>query len=246
MVAIRKSSWLKAYQSACLIFGLSNGLCSQFGRNTNWALSCGDSTTVMFGSFLSVPSRSWLGCSRKSSSPFCSALTACCWSEMASHSTRSTLTTLPPARPDAGSDRGLYLSNFTYTVLSPGFHSSLTNTNGPEPVKSSICLVGSVSATRFGIMKGTFDDGLDRPSSTRPVGSLSWILKDLASTGVIELDKGHHLLTHRIARAPALDRRDAIVRHPPACRRARAARRATSAYRSCRRQRRRTSPASAA
>src|SRR5215510_3349082 len=105
---------------------------------------------------------------------------------MARHSTRSTLATLPPARPEAGSERGLYLSNLIYTVLSPGFHSSLTKTKGPEPVKSSICLLGSVSATRFGIMNGTFDDGFDRPSSTRPVGSLSLMVNVLASTAEIE------------------------------------------------------------
>ena len=49
----------------------------------------------------------------KSISPASSALIACWWSEIARHSTRSTLTTLPPARPEAGSERGLYLSNLT-------------------------------------------------------------------------------------------------------------------------------------
>ena len=44
----------------------------------------------------------------------------------------------------------------------------LANTKGPDPVKSSICLLGSVSATRFGIMNGTLDEGFERPSSTRP------------------------------------------------------------------------------
>ena len=91
------------------------------------------------------------------------------------------MTTLPPARPEAGSDRGLYLSNLTYTALSPGFHSSFLNTNGPEPVKSEICVFGSVSATRFGIMKGTFEDGLPRPKVNSPVGSFSLTTKVFAS-----------------------------------------------------------------
>ncbi len=92
------------------------------------------------------------------------------------------MTTLPPARPDGGSARGLYLSNFTNTALSPGFHSSRLNTNGPLPVVSEICSLGLVSATRLGIMNGTFDDGLPRPASTRPVGEDSTILNVLAST----------------------------------------------------------------
>src|ERR1700719_1552920 len=96
---------------------------------------------------------------------------------MASHSTRSTLATLPPASPDAGSLRGLYLSNLTYTALSPGFHSSILNTNGPEPVKSEICVLGSVSATRLGIMKGTLEDGLPSAKIRRPVDSFSLMVK---------------------------------------------------------------------
>ena len=114
---------------------------------------------------------------------------AVCWSGMACHSTRSTFTTLPPASPEGGSDRGLYLSNFTYTALSPGFHSSFANTNGPLPVKSVICWSGLVSATRFGIMNGTSDDGLPRPSSTRPVGDDSTMRNVLASTASKPLTK---------------------------------------------------------
>src|SRR4029077_3935577 len=87
--------------------------------------------------------------------------------------------------PEAGSERGLYLSNLTYTALSPAFHSSVLNTNGPEPVKSEICVFGSVSATRFGIMKGTFDEGLPSANTRRPVCSLSLTVKVLASPTVI-------------------------------------------------------------
>src|SRR5262249_1368992 len=101
---------------------------------------------------------------------------------MARHSTRSTLATLPPARPEAGSGRGLYWANLTYTVLSPGFHSSFLNTKGPEPMNSEICVFGSVSATRFGIMNGTFELGLPGAGSTSPVGSLRTILNVLGLT----------------------------------------------------------------
>src|SRR5215472_9244708 len=103
---------------------------------------------------------------------------------MAIHSTRSSLTTLPPARPEGGSLRGLYLVFLTNTTFSPGFHSLATNTNGPEPITSSalIWVIGSVSAVFFGIMNGTFDDGLPSDSSTRPYGSFIFILKVLSST----------------------------------------------------------------
>ena len=66
--------------------------------------------------------------------------------------------------------------------MSPGFHSSRLKTKGPEPVKSEICVLGSVSATRLGIMKGTFEEGLPSPSRTRPVGSFSLMTNVLAST----------------------------------------------------------------
>ena len=51
-------------------------------------------------------SRSNGTCCMKSTSPFCNALTAVIWSGMATHSTRSTLTTLPPAVQLGGSARG--------------------------------------------------------------------------------------------------------------------------------------------
>ena len=69
--------------------------------------------------------------------------------------------------------------------MSPGFHSSRLNTNGPEPVKSEICVFGSVSATRFGIMNGTFEDGLPSAKMSRPVCSLSLTVKVFASPTVI-------------------------------------------------------------
>ena len=56
---------------------------------------------------------------------------------------------------------------------------------GPEPVKSEICLFGSVSATRFGIMKGTLDEGLPSAKMSRPVGSFSLMTKVRASFAVI-------------------------------------------------------------
>src|SRR5690349_6632507 len=54
--------------------------------------------------------------------------------------------------------------------------------NGHEPIWRSICLKGSVSAIFFGIMNGTFDDGLPSDSSTRPYGSLSFMMKVLGFT----------------------------------------------------------------
>ena len=81
-----------------------------------------------------------------------------------------------------------------------------------EPVKSAICLFGSVSATRLGIMNGTFEDGLARPSSTRPVGSFSFMVKVLASTGVIVSTKDIIFWPSRILARPALDRGDAVLR----------------------------------
>src|SRR6202011_1966268 len=108
---------------------------------------------------------------------------------MASHSTRSTLATLPPASPDAGSLRGLYLANLTYTALSPGFHSSRLNTNGPEPVKSEIWMLGSVSATRLGITNGTFEDGLPSAKMRSPVGALSLMVKVFGPWAAIESTK---------------------------------------------------------
>ena len=62
---------------------------------------------------------------------------------------------------------------------------------------------GSVSAVFFGIMKGTFDDGLPSDCSTRPYGSFIFILKVLASTDLEAGDRAHHLLAHRIAWPPS-------------------------------------------
>ncbi len=56
--------------------------------------------------------------------------------------------------------------------------------NGPEPITSSalICVLGSVAATRSGIMNGTFDEGLPSDCSTRPYGSFSVSVKVLSFT----------------------------------------------------------------
>ena len=69
--------------------------------------------------------------------------------------------------------------------MSPGFHSSVLNTKGPEPMNSEIWVLGSVSAMRFGIMNGTAEDGLPRPKMRRPVGSLSLIVKVLGSSPAV-------------------------------------------------------------
>ena len=53
-------------------------------------------------------------------------------------------------------------------------------------MKSEICVFGSVSATRFGIMNGTFEDGLPSPKINSPVGDLSLMAKVFGSVGVME------------------------------------------------------------
>ena len=123
-----------------------------------------------------------LTASSMSISPFSSAFTCVSASGIHIHSTRSRLTTFPPERPAIGSARGLYLANLVNTSFSPGFHSSFLNTNGPEPTYSSICLKGSVSAIRLGIMKGTTTDGLPMALMSWPNLSLSRIWNVFGST----------------------------------------------------------------
>src|SRR5215813_13808709 len=171
-----------AYKTAWRTLASSNGLCRVLKRHVYWFPTGLISTSLTLASCFNTGRRSCRGDSITSISPLRSALMAVWWSAMARHSTRSTLATLPPARPDGASDRALYWANFTYTALSPGFHSSDLKTKGPEPVKSLICSFGEVSATSLGIMKGTFELGLPRAWRTRPVGSLRMIWKVLGLT----------------------------------------------------------------
>ena len=72
-------------------------------------------------------------------------------------------------------------------------------------------MLGSVSATRFGIMKGTFEDGLPSPSSTRPVGYFSLMTNVLASsTSMLSTNDISFWPVASLAR-PALDGGDAIL-----------------------------------
>ena len=50
-------------------------------------------------------------------------------------------------------------------AVAGGTHSAFTIWNGPEPVGSSMFLIGSVFAMRSGMMNGTFDEGLASASS---------------------------------------------------------------------------------
>ena len=50
-------------------------------------------------------------------------------------------------------------------------------------------MFGSVSATRFGIMNGTFELGLPSAPSTRPVGSLRTILNVFGFTACMSFTK---------------------------------------------------------
>src|ERR1700730_8122054 len=102
ITALRKSSWLKAYQSARRTRGLSNGLCRWFRRNMFWLPTGLRVMSWTLRSALSRACRSKGGASMKSISPACSALIACRWSGMACHSMRPTLATLPPGQPRAG------------------------------------------------------------------------------------------------------------------------------------------------
>ena len=93
--------------------GLSNGLNSTLKRMAYWRPAVLVTMVLMLFSLASSGSRSGGTISTRSTSPLISALT---WVEVSGiqiHSTRSTLATLPPARPDAGSARGLYFGFLT-------------------------------------------------------------------------------------------------------------------------------------
>ena len=86
--------------------------------------------------------------------------------------------------------------------------------NGPEPITSSalICVLGSVAATRSGIMNGTFDEGLPSDCSTRPYGSFSVSVKVLSFTAFMSPTRAISDWPIESLGAPALDRGDAVGR----------------------------------
>ncbi len=94
--------------TAWRIFGLSNGLAVLLKRKVYWLPVGLPLNSLMFLSLASSGRRSWLGDSIMSISPFWSAAIWVWASGIQLHSTLSTLATLPPARPLAGSLRGLY------------------------------------------------------------------------------------------------------------------------------------------
>ena len=69
ITAFRKSSWLKAYQSARRTVGLSNGLCRWLRRKMFWLPTGLSVMSWTFLSALSRPCRSKGGASMKSISP---------------------------------------------------------------------------------------------------------------------------------------------------------------------------------
>ena len=73
---------------------------------------------------------------------------------MTRHSTRSSSTRCPPAVYDAGSWRGVYLSNRAKAAWLPETNSSGRKRNGPQPTISVSCLNGSVAARRSGTITG--------------------------------------------------------------------------------------------
>jgi hypothetical protein len=69
--------------------------------------------------------------------------------------------------------------------LLPETNSSRTNLHGPEPVKSVICCIGSVRATRSGMMKQTCAWPLPSTSSSGGNGRVSLIWMVLSSAAVM-------------------------------------------------------------
>ena len=77
-----------------------------FMRNEPMLPSGSAISTWMFLFFLSTGTRSGIGVSHQSISPFCSAAAAVAGSGMITHSMRSTFIFLPPASQECGSLRG--------------------------------------------------------------------------------------------------------------------------------------------
>ena len=72
--------------------------------------------------------------------------------------------------------------------------------NGPEPMTSFTCSLGSVAASRAGMMNDGLAEGLPSASSTRPNGVSRSMVNVFASTGAI-------LLTAAIISRPSAESR---------------------------------------
>jgi hypothetical protein len=90
-------------------------------------------------------------------------------------------------------------------------------TNGPEPIGSAICLPGSVSAMRLGIMKGTMPADLPSAASTRPVGCFTFSTKLLASTTRKKSMKSVNTVTSRALQRLSDATQSSAVTGCPSC-----------------------------
>ena len=136
-------------------------------------------------------------------SPFCSAPSIVCWSDMATHSTRSTLAILAPARPDGGSERGLYFGVLDVDRLVAGLPFLLHEDERTRAGVVLDLLVGIGLGHPLG-----HDEGVARGLAQRRQHDAGRRLElDLEGLGIERLhlgDLGKQHLPQRIAHRPAL------------------------------------------
>src|SRR5471032_891508 len=166
----------------------------------------------MFLSLASSGSRSWPGASIMSISPFWIAATWVCTSGIAIHSTRSTLTTLPPAMPEAGSARGLYLAFLVNTTFS-GL--PFAGDEDERPGADHVLDLDLLHRVGLGRLLRHHERHVRRRLAERledqAVGLLHVHLEGLGVDRLEPGNRAHHLLAHRIPSRPALDRGDAVI-----------------------------------
>ena len=148
-------------------------------------------------------------------SPFWSALTAVWMSGM-----RDPLDAVELDDLAAGQARGGLAARLVLRVLDvdrssrPASIRRRLKMNGPEPITSStlICVLGSVSATRFGHHEGHVRRRLAERLQHQAVRLLQLQREGLGvRRPSMSPTRAHQLLAHRILGAPALDRGDAVL-----------------------------------
>ena len=111
-------------------------------------------STLMLRLRLSTGTRSGIGVSHQSISPFCSAADAVAGSGMMTHSMRSTFMTLPPASQLPARCAARSPSNFSNAAMRAGLPVGAHELHrAASRCTPSICLNGSVLAMRSGMMK---------------------------------------------------------------------------------------------
>ena len=213
IVALRKSSWAKATNTAWRILALSNGLAVLLKRKVYWLPVGLKFTSLMFLSLASSGSRSWPGDSIMSISPFWRAATWVWMSGIAIHSTRSTLTTLPPARPDGGLGARLVLGVLDVDDLLARL--PFVGLEDERAGADHVLDLDLLHRVGFGRLLRHHERHVRRRLAERlqhqAVRLLHLHLEGLGVDDLEALDRAHHLLAHRIAGGPALDRGDAIL-----------------------------------